>query len=393
MSNSSDDLSSDVSLPRDGGRRAAACQSSSDLDSDDVNLPLVDLLRTELKPFSRAQVMTTTVKMDGLSMDHTNSQLVAHNLRQFTRLRLLSLNWNNIKHGAFFFAELLRHNSSIRSVCMNGNDIQCSGAKHLADTLQCSSCRVRVLEIEDNGIGPAGATALASSLMRNTTVCHLTLRGNPIGDAGASALAAALVANSSLMVLRVDECGMSRCGAIKLFGALGRNPGSCLKLFDVSGNKLHPASVPRAPLLMLPSTTMRELILRCAHIDDSDLVQLSAALLKCPLLHTLSLDGNSLTDCSCTLLRTLLLHCPLSSLNLSANQFGPCTAAVLLRASLDCDRIVRLNFGSNNLCSRHMGRSRPPLPHHAPRVRKRLRFSCKISNVASKPTSIVQRSV
>jgi Ran GTPase-activating protein (RanGAP) involved in mRNA processing and transport len=292
--------------------------------------------------------MTATVKMDGLGLNHNDAQLIAHNLRQFTRLRTLSLNWNNqVKHGAYFIAELLRHNSSIRSVSMKGNDIQCSGAKHLADALKCSNCAVRELEIEENSIASAGATALAVSLNSNTTVCDLTLRGNPIGDLGARALATVLVSNTSLKVLRVDECGISRAGAITLFGALGRN--RQLKLFDLSGNRLS-SPVPRAPLLMLASSTLRELILRFAQLDDSDLVQLSVALLECPRLETLSLDGNSLTDRSCDLLRTLLVSCHLCSLNLSANQFGCRTAAVLLRASLDCDRIVRLNFGTNNPC-------------------------------------------
>jgi Ran GTPase-activating protein (RanGAP) involved in mRNA processing and transport len=349
MSSSSDELSSQASLPDylPAGRCSGACLSSSDQESDDANVPLVDLLRTELKPFSRAQVTIATVKMDGLGLNHNDAQLIAHNLRQFTRLRTLSLNWNQVKHGAYFIAELLRHNSSIRSISMNGNDIQCSGAKHLADALKCSNCAVRGLEIEDNGIASAGATALAASLNSNTTLCHLTLRGNPIGDLGARALATVLVSNTSLKVLRVDECGISRAGAITLFGALGQN--RRLKLFDLSGNRLS-SCVPRAPLLMLASSTLMELILRFAQLDDSDLVQLSVALLECPRLETLSLDGNSLTDRSCDLLRTLLARCPLCSLNLSANQFGCRTAAVLLRASLDCDRIVRLNFGTNNPC-------------------------------------------
>ena len=84
MSSSSDQLSSDASLP---DRFLGGYQSSSDEDSDGDNVPLVDLLRTELKSFSRAQVLATNVKMDGLSLNHNDAQLIAHNLRQFTRLR------------------------------------------------------------------------------------------------------------------------------------------------------------------------------------------------------------------------------------------------------------------------------------------------------------------
>lgn len=345
---SSDEFSSDDSVP-DYVPSSRNCLSSSDEESDDENVPLVQLLRSELiKPFSQKQKKTTVLKMDGLSLTHTDAQLISHNLRQLTRLRTLSLNWNQVKHGALFFADLLRHNSGIRSLSVNGNEIHCYGAKQLAEALKCVNCRVRDLEIEDNGIACEGAAALAASLKSNTSVLNLTLRGNPIGDRGALALASMLETNSHLKMLRVDECGISRAGVIHLIRALGQN--RRLKLFDLSGNRLSSASVPRSPMLMSASSYLKELILRFVNLDDSDMAQLSVALLKCPRLTTLSLDGNSLTDSSCDVLQTLLNICPLCSLNLSANQFGCRTAASLLRTSLDCDRIVRLNFGTNNPC-------------------------------------------
>jgi hypothetical protein len=269
-------------------------------------------------------------------------------LRNFNRLRTLSLNWNLIKHGASSIADLLRANSSIRSISMNGNELECYGAMHLADALKSNSCKVREIQIEDNGIASAGCIALAAALGTNTSLRDLTLRGNPIGDRGAEELTTMLVSNSSLKVLRVGECCISRNGAVSLLGALGEN--RRLKLFDLSGNKLSSSSLPRMPLVMTPSFTLRELILRFVQLDDLDLMQLSEALLKCLRLETLSLDGNRLTDNSCDLLNTLITESPLCSLNLSTNRFGCHTAAVLLRSSLVCDRIVRLNFGTNNPC-------------------------------------------
>ena len=347
MSSSSEESSSDASLH--DHRAVNACHSSSDGESDDGDVPLVELLRTQmLPPLSRAHAMTVVVKMDGLSLNCNDARLIAHNLRQLTRLRTLSLNWNEIKAGASFIADLLLVNCCIRSISMAGNEIKCNGARHLANALKSSNCSVREVDVADNDIGSAGGIALATALKFNTSVCSLTLRGNPIGDRGAEALATVLVAHTSLKVLHIDGCEISISGAISLFGALGRN--QRLKLFDLSSNRLSSTYLPRVPLSMAASSTLKELILRFAQLDDSDLVQLSIGLLKSPRLETLSLDGNSLTDNSCHLLRTLLTNCPLRSLNLSANQFGCRTAAVLLRASLDSNRIVRLNFGSNKPC-------------------------------------------
>ena len=368
MSSSSEESSSDASLH--DHRAVNACHSSSDGESDDGDVPLVELLRTQmLPPLSRAHAMTVVVKMDGLSLNCNDARLIAHNLRQLTRLRTLSLNWNEIKAGASFIADLLLVNCCIRSISMAGNEIKCNGARQLANALKGSNCRIREVDIADNDIGPAGGIALATALKFNTSVCSLRLTGNPIGDCGAEALVTVLVAHTSLKVLHIDECGISKSGSLPLLGALSRNR---LKLLSLSGNTLSSAVLPRVPLSMAASSILRELILRFAQLDDLDLQQLSIGLLTSPRLETLSLDGNTLTDNSCDLLQILLTRCPLCTLNLSANQFGCRTAAVLLRACLDSDRIVRLNF-SDNPCGlpSECGKSRhwkscglPALPAH-----------------------------
>lgn len=67
-----------------------------------------------------------------------------------------------------------------------------TGAPH--DTAVCRSCSAYFLG--HNGIGPAGAVAIAEALQGNDQVYRLNLSGNPIGVEGVEALvrlAAALV--------------------------------------------------------------------------------------------------------------------------------------------------------------------------------------------------------
>jgi len=61
-----------------------------------------------------------------------------------------------------------------------------------------ASRRCEQLNLVNNGIGTAGATALADALMAIRTLRVLGLADNSIGDEGAAALARALATNHSL---------------------------------------------------------------------------------------------------------------------------------------------------------------------------------------------------
>jgi len=73
---------------------------------------------------------------------------------------------------------------------------------HLSLPLRaCASRRCEQLGLDNNGIGAAGALALADALMANSTLRELWLFGNSIGDEGAAALARALATNHSLQTV------------------------------------------------------------------------------------------------------------------------------------------------------------------------------------------------
>jgi hypothetical protein len=342
MTSSSDESSSDSS------RHSPLAMASKDDESDEYEVPLVPLLRTgSLQALSPMHAMTVVVKLDNLSLNATDVRNVSHSLRQLTRLRTLSLNWTEMQAGVHSFIDLLNVNWCIRSISMNGNHITCKGAKHLARVLAVSRCSVRHLSIADNDIGAEGCEALASSFKLNTSVRSLDLSGNRmIGDRGAEALKNMLQLNTTLKVLDISECAITRARAVPLFGALSHN--RRLQTVDLSSLEPSPLANPVYPFTMAASSTLRILGLRLAQLHDSDFETLCVGLRKCSRLTHLSLDGNMLTDSSCELLQCLLNSCPLGILSLCSNHFGCKTPAVLLRASLDSDRIVHLNFGSKN---------------------------------------------
>ncbi len=75
------------------------------------------------------------------------------------------------------------------------------------------------LDLEGNGIGDAGATALATALQTNTTLTSLNLECNGIGAAGATALATALQTNTTLTELNLEHNDIRDVAAVALLSA------------------------------------------------------------------------------------------------------------------------------------------------------------------------------
>lgn len=99
------------------------------------------------------------------------------------------------------------------------------GAAAVGALLAHPTCAVTALNLDSNGIGDAGATALADGLAVNTSLVDLVAWDNSIGDVGATALAAALATNSSLRVLSLARNAVGPAGGAALGTALGTNRG------------------------------------------------------------------------------------------------------------------------------------------------------------------------
>lgn len=100
------------------------------------------------------------------------------------------------------------------------------GAVAVGALLAHPACAVTALNLDSNGIGDAGATALAAGLAANTSLVDLVAWDNSIGDAGASALAAALATrNTTLRVLSLARNAVGPAGGAALGTAVGTNGG------------------------------------------------------------------------------------------------------------------------------------------------------------------------
>ena len=118
-------------------------------------------------------------------------------------------------------AKALRHNTQIRRLELDGNQISDAGAESLAAlSRKCPS--FESLSISGNQITAKGAAALAKSLFKK-----IDLGGNPLGD-GVGQLALA----PQLKELHADGCQVTDEGARQLFS------NKTIKLLNLSSNEI-----------------------------------------------------------------------------------------------------------------------------------------------------------
>ena len=90
--------------------------------------------------------------------------------------------------GATAVAEALRGNCHVTKLNLSRNDIGDAGAGALAAALRHGATALMDVDLRANNIGRMGAMTLAAALKVNATVMYLDLRDNPIGQEGADRL-------------------------------------------------------------------------------------------------------------------------------------------------------------------------------------------------------------
>ena len=104
--------------------------------------------------------------------------------RQFGASEIDLYNKGLTAHDATVVAEILKSNTSVREVNLDGNtEIGDEGSKALAEALKVNAT-VEVLHLGSCGIGDDGAAAFAAALRSNTSLTVLNLFGNGIGEQG-----------------------------------------------------------------------------------------------------------------------------------------------------------------------------------------------------------------
>lgn len=157
---------------------------------------------------------------------------LARELRGDQKIRSLVLSDTDLgPDGAAPVAEVLRYNECITELTLQLNGLGDRGACTIAHAFtEGSTCILRKLALEEEGIGEVGTRAIAAALSPRgargpalALLIKLSLRGNPVGTTGASILAKALQVNCTLESLDLSSCRLTGLGAARLAEALPHN--------------------------------------------------------------------------------------------------------------------------------------------------------------------------
>ncbi|ORX39593.1 hypothetical protein BD324DRAFT_654814 [Kockovaella imperatae] len=194
----------------------------------------------------------------GASMALQRSVRALDGVERIGRLLTLDLKGNEIRNGVGYIAQVLKRNRTLK-----------------------------VLNLSENRIEPAGLVALAESLKYNSTLETLDLSSNPCCGPtfeGISALRSAFTVNTSLKRLFLSDTGLANDGAIALAEFLPESK-SLLHL-DLSSNPMIEAAGVMALSVGLKSNTM----IRCLDLsiapDQTEVAELSQKILQICIRNT-----------------------------------------------------------------------------------------------------------
>ena len=220
-------------------------------------------------------------RVDGDTMDLSNTGItdrhwrILEALRHNTSLKTIGLGGNNIGDvRATALAEALRQNSILKKIYLGGNSIGDEGAKALAEALRKNKT-LQVITLRDNNIGPEGAKELAEALRHNTALETMVLNSNEIGDAGATALAEALRHNTSLKTIGLGGNNIGDVGATALAEALRHN--TALETMVLNFNEIGDAGATALAEALKVNESLTKIYLNSNKIGDDGAKALAEA--------------------------------------------------------------------------------------------------------------------
>ena len=199
---------------------------SINLGGTDVQM---DNLLEALEKYENSIASTKKLYLGGCSIScFKKIKQLAKVLKLCTALTILDLRYNDLNDlDIEEIAPML--SKSIKVLHLEGNQIQCNGAKAISDNmLSTQSASIEELYLGANNIDPNGAHHIANGLISNLSLTKLYLEGNKIGDDGAKAFTVVLTDQTNrrctaLQHLYVSNNGLGKDVAIELGRAVNHN--------------------------------------------------------------------------------------------------------------------------------------------------------------------------
>jgi len=236
---------------------------------------------------------------------------------------LQRLNMSNQKLKTDFvlkIADIMKHNTTIRSLNMSHNHFDGTGADAFAQCLRRNET-LQSLYIAGNKIGVTGASTIASALSHNRTLTKLDASRNDISDSGAVVFSKCLKQNSTIKDLVISWNNISFKGAQEIANALDPKSffverdvikfvqhcqyyyknvqplyNASLQSLDISHNYIGDVGAEALGSTLMTNTTLKGLNVSSAGLSDVGIESISNSLHHNTSLQYLYLSGNRITQ-------------------------------------------------------------------------------------------------
>ena len=189
-----------------------------------VKTVLVDALPLDVGALKGVESTPTLNLSSQKALSPVSAVLVTLLIEQNPSLMRLDLSGNALAHIGHAVGSCLATNSALKEVILRSVEMGDGGVSAIAEGLLANKASsVAYLDLNGNGIGPAGATKVAELLAASTSLTTLDLGRNTMGPGGAATLAGALATNKSLGALSLHDNSIEDEGARALAGALKAN--------------------------------------------------------------------------------------------------------------------------------------------------------------------------
>ncbi|XP_069089568.1 uncharacterized protein [Pleurodeles waltl] len=277
---------------------------------------------------------------------------------------------------------LLKANSSLTDLILDGNTLGDSGVRLLCEGLKHPGCTLQKLDLTGCSLTSSSCEDLASVLSTNQSLTVLTLSDNDLGDTGVARILEGLKHPACVMhTLMMDGCSLtcSVCGDI---ASLLRTNTSLTEL-DLGGNELGDSGVQQlCEGLMEARCKIQTLGVNSCSLTSSACQHLSSILRTHQTLSELCLVGNNVGDSgvkqlceglkspSCVLQKLQLQHCSLTGLCCE-----DLASVLMTSASLE-----ELDMSHNHLGDSGVKLLSAGLKHHSCKLLKLRIESCSLTD-------------
>jgi len=196
---------------------------------------LGDLVKPLIDAFSKTKLRSVNLAKNQINSENAGALIKA--LVTNEGLQEIHLQTNNLdKEVVPTLIEEIPKLEKLKTLDLSENKLSDSGTSKLVEGLQSTNLGLSALQLSGNGIGDAGAAAIATFISKNKTVSKIVLRDNKISDEGAIALANALKENDLIDEIDLANNRIGNKGAMALRKSL-KSHKSMLSV-NLSGNKL-----------------------------------------------------------------------------------------------------------------------------------------------------------